>query len=197
MRRKIREAFSPQPFHSIAQTAVLTYPSCEKSPEDVFNIDSKLVEKIPLKDKSISLSIIDSTSPTNILRQINMHNIISNRLYDEHALDEQTCEKQHSCNISYENEIETKTETDVAIKFNSCNCVYLNKFDNCLNELNNRMYMGQQPQCFGKQSTSIKIDQNRLDEGERRPHVTGRDLLIFAKQIATGMVFEISIHLYL
>lgn len=194
----------------------MTFSSFEKSPEDIFNFDSKSVDKFMLKDKSISLSTID---PNNILATNNpkiqypeskMQNIIFNRLYDEHhPLDEPKNVKQHSCNISYEN------ETDIVPNANKCNCTdfsdvnhnckYLNKTKNFAK--NGRITVDPEVLLFAENQAydlllssensistkpfnkddhemkTLKIDQTR-----KFPPLTGRDLLMFAKQIATGMV---------
>lgn len=192
----------------------MTFSSFEKSPEDIFNFDSKSVDKFTFKDKSISLSTID---PINILAESDkknqyseskMQNIIFNRLYDEHhPLDEPKNMKQHSCNISYEN------ETGIVPKTNECNCTDFSDHNyKCMNKSKNPAKNGRisvdpevllfaenqaydlllssensiPTKSFNKddhEMKSLKVDQTR-----KFPHLTGRDLLMFAKQIATGMV---------
>lgn len=211
--RKFRQAFSPEQFYLSTQTDVMTFSSFEKSPEDIFNFDSKMVDKFTLKDKSISLSTID---PKNTLEannsklqfsDSNMQNIIFNRLYEVHVLEE----PKHSCNISYEN------ENGVAIKTNDCNCTHCNEVDHnckCINKPKNLMKNGKiavdpevllfaENQAYdllmsSENDIQIKsfnkgdheMESLKLDQHAKFPHLTGRDLLMFAKQIATGMVSD-------
>ncbi|XP_055325419.1 tyrosine-protein kinase receptor torso-like isoform X2 [Sitodiplosis mosellana] len=215
--RKFREAFSPEQFYLTTQTGVMTFSAFEKSPEDLFNFNSKSVDKITLKDRSMS-----TIDPKNMLGaneqhiqypKSNMQNIIFNRLYDEHALEEPKCEKQHSCNISYENEI------DNATKANDCNCSHFNEVNHnkvnrkCTNKPKNLTKNGEgvvnpevllfaENQAYdllvssenGIQSKSFNNDEHEMkplkaDQHNALPYLTGRDLLMFAKQIATGMAF--------
>ncbi|XP_055325409.1 tyrosine-protein kinase receptor torso-like isoform X2 [Sitodiplosis mosellana] len=158
--RKFREAFPPES-----------------------NYDSKLVDKFTPEDKSISLQTID---PKNMLAaneqpaQSNTQSIVFNRLYDEHALEEPMCEKQHSCNILYEN------ETDIATRVAEDPAVLL--------FVENRSYDLLVSSENGIQSKPFNNDGHEMkplkaDQHDALPYLTGRDLLMFAKQIATGMEF--------
>lgn len=200
--RKFRERFSPEQLYSPVQADVVTFSSFEKSPEDIFNFDSKIVDKFTLKDKSLSLSSISQRCSKNLLRTKpsdrpikyagpSMQNIIFNRLYDEHALDNQHCQKSCSCNVSYENEAnivnqanrrssgrmtEKKGKLQPEMLLFAENQAYdqLSPLENCINS-NNSIEM-----------KPLQIDENKFNE--KSLLLTGTDLLMFAKQIATGMV---------
>lgn len=209
--RKFREKFSPD-FYSTAPTNVISLSSFEKSPENIFNFDSKLVDKFMLKDKSLSLSIIDSKTQPKLLGETN---IISNRLYDEQKVNDSTYEKERSSNISYENETTIKSKLNECNGINGSELIHNRKcaekpknldriietgtilFDSeVLLFADNQAYelvlssensVDSKPyEMASVDMKSTKIDQKRMS-GEIS-FLTGKDLLMFAKQIANGMV---------
>lgn len=218
--RKFREKFAPDKVYSTSHSDVMTFSTFEKSPEDIFNFDSKLIDKFTMKDKSISLSTFGQNSTKNILStsnqkvkysEPNMQNIIFNRLYEENAFDKANCEKERSCKISYENETEI---------MKNCNCTHrdnVNHYCKCKNkqknlanlmEKNAKLSVDPEVLLFAENQgydlllssdnckmsneteeiTSAKEDQNHMNGNCL--YLTGIDLLIFAKQIATGMVIN-------
>ncbi|XP_031631227.1 tyrosine-protein kinase receptor torso-like isoform X2 [Contarinia nasturtii] len=202
--RKFRASFSPEFYTD--QTNVITLSSFEKSTENIFNFDSKLVDKFTLKDKSLSLSIVDSKTPQKMLAETN---IISNRLYDEDTMNDPNYKKERS-KILYEN------ENIIASKLNECNNANPNELVHsrkCMQKPKNldrkietgtilydsevlvfadnqayELVLSAENGLMGSmEMKSSKIDQNRLSEPIS--YITGRDLLMFAKQIANGMEF--------
>lgn len=189
----MRAMFSPEQFYAMAQTDVVHFSSFEKTPEDICNIDSKIVDKCSNKDKSILLSGISQRSSKNLLTskdinvkypEANMQNIIFNKLYDEHAL------KHHENQLSYDNEITTN-----GIKYNSENDGESNEHRKVPNR---HVLLFAENQSYGVLSPSDNCvctksyDQEKISEQikleETYQQLTGKDLLMFAKQIATGMV---------
>lgn len=184
--RKFRENFSKEQVYSTSQKDVMTFESFERSPGDIFQYDSKVIDSFTLKEKSISLSTYGQNRTKNILEtndrqgkysEPNMHNIIFNRLYKVNS----NCERKCSCNIPCEN------ETEIMRKANDCPEVLL------IAENQGYDLLTSPDDCMMSKGSEEKKYTRTNDQFS---YLTGRDLLVFAKQIATGMV-RIAIHIHL
>lgn len=168
-----------------------------------------------MKDKSISLSSIGQKCSKNILRTKtsdkkikysapSMQNIIFNRLYDEHALESQHCQTSCTCNISYENETSFVNKTNFDDLMHPVKCMKKQETIDRMIEKNGRLHpemllfaenqaydqLSPSEDCInsknGLEMKALKVDGKKFNE--KNPLLTGTDLLMFAKQIATGMV---------
>lgn len=175
------------------QTDVLTFSSFEKTPEDIFNFDSNLVDKFTHNEKSIMLSDLSHvTEPIFVINgmkvncsQPNMRNIIFNKLYDEHAFTQPICESEMSCKVTVDDEREQKCSNDQIHK--------ISVDDQTLLFAENQGYDILPSSKSSLSTVSNGQDSQELDRPEqcdRNRHLTGKDLLSFAKQIATGMVID-------
>lgn len=99
---------------TLVQTDIVPFqPSHEQSPEDIFNFDTKNIDKFTHKEKSILLSdigqsnskkiIIPSDTKTNNIHANAMANTIFNKLYDE---------SQILCNVSFDDEIKNDVQNE-------------------------------------------------------------------------------------
>lgn len=95
-------------FRDMSTTDTVSFqPSHEQSPEDIFNFDTKNIDKFTHKEKSILLSDIGQT---NHIHTHTMQNIIFNKLYDE---------SQILCNVSLDDGIphDDRNENFVEINY--------------------------------------------------------------------------------
>lgn len=183
-------------------------PSPRKNPsnENIFNFDSKVVDKLSPQEKSISVSAITQESLSDILKEkeskarlseSNMHNVIFNRLYDENITGNGLELKHRNTIIMNKNNgrIVDNNLKDISIKFTGQNN-FKKSVDESVNPLfaENQCYDMVLPTEIEPKAILVKQDNHLVDidpklankmNGEK---LTSEDLLMFAKQIATGMV---------
>lgn len=187
-------------------TGLVTFPLFEKSPEDIFNFDTKIIDKYENQDKSILFTdfghanVKPSTMPTKT------QHIIFNQLYD----DIQTNHKNPIFfNVHFHNDlIQSNTKYDLNEKTNHMD--QLEYFENASAKASDDEYgetvrlaenqgydlvtLPQNSQFngfYGQNDQHIKSNQLKYIIGTEQ-QLTGADLLSFAKQIATGMVWNCS-----
>lgn len=110
---------------TLAQSDSVTFPSSHKqSAENIFNFDTKNVDKFTHKEKSIPLSDIETANPmkaiisngteTNNIHSIAVQNIIFNKLYDE---------SQTLCNVPFDDgsQNDIRSENDAQRNYNANN----------------------------------------------------------------------------
>lgn len=187
------------------QHIVKLEPSCakpfvkpsEKSPENIFNFDSPIVNKLSPKEKSISLSVISQEDVSDP----NIHNVISNRLYNECIIETIGCKEL------IRNDIITNKLRPSAIDHADSNGshYYPNaKKLKLVNQSANRLFAENQcydmllpseQNCKFIEKQSMMNSDNELASSNGKVHnkiggdkLVSKDLLMFAKQIASGMV---------
>lgn len=184
----------------------MTFPSSEKSPEDLFNFDTQIVDKFTHRDKSILLSDMGKQNSTSLLatndlkingKQPNLKNIIFNKLYDEDAFMQSNSDNQLLCHITFDPLTCPKTEPQsehfehinqpiAKIAVHHPHLLFAeNQGYDMLPSSDKPMYT----ESFSQDDHELKsekMDQHKICDAYQQ--LSDSDLLNFAKQIATGMV---------
>lgn len=157
-------------------------------------------DKFTHKDKSILLSDIDkqhskhivaANELKNMCTQSHLNNIIFNKLYDENVFMQSNDDNDIPKTVLQIEHFECTNESIAENTVDGENSLFAeNHGYDIVPSSENMLYtepFEQNDQTFN----SIKMNQRQL--GDTYQHLTGIDLLNFAKQIATGMVCMINI----
>lgn len=205
---------------SPVQTDIVTISSFEKSPENIFNFDTQIVEKFTHKEKSILLSDLSQRNSKNILAAnveknegSRSKNIIFNKLYDENVFMQSNYESEILCEITFDHEMkEFIRDKNDKMSHLSESPVSSGNFE-CTNHPNvstasvdhptllfaeNKVYDMLPPSensmnttPYDQQNQELKaVEFEHRTLNEAYQQLTGGDLLNFAKQIAIGMVSD-------
>lgn len=185
--------------------------SFEKLPEDIFNYNTKVIDKFKSNEKSLSVmhernAKVEPTSKIHEEQEqkMNESNIVSNKLYEKETFQLLDSEKSFSSEADKSNRA-------------GCKCKHandLNQYENCstssgtLNEDEFQLFFESdtlfaENQCYNflPCSEDIELNDNEkstnnsagcdkpIEVDENHRYLTGRDLLTFANQIAIGMEF--------
>lgn len=208
--REYQESLQRQ-FHLFVQTNDVMRSSFEKLPEDIFNYNTKVIDKFKRNEKSLSVmdeknAKVEATS--KIYEQqgqkMNKSNIVSNRLYEKETFQLLDSEKSFSSEADKSNKSGCKRK----------HAEDLSQYENCSTSsetLNENVFqlcfvsdtLFAENQCYSLLPCSEDIELNDYEKStnnsagcdksievdENHRYLTGRDLLTFANQIATGMEF--------